>query len=50
MLRDMENLARGLRVEDFNFANRSTPLHFGGIRLNAPLRRIASSDPGLKLP
>ena len=32
----MENLARGLRVEDFNFAKRSTPLEFGGIDVTIP--------------
>lgn len=30
-LRDIENIARGLRVEDTNFANRSAPLQFGGL-------------------
>lgn len=28
---EITRIARGLRIEDFNFANRSTPLEFGGI-------------------
>jgi len=45
---DIENIARGLRLGDFNFASRSAPLQFGG--LHVTLNPAMVPDPGFESP
>lgn len=49
-LEDIENIARGLRVGDFNFANRSAPLQFGGLQVTLPTDLTLVPEPGFEPP
>lgn len=49
-LNDIESIARGLRMGDFNFAKRSAPLEFRGLHVTLPTNPALGPEPGFEPP